>query len=82
MRLGRIGRWKRSGRKLRQRELTPEEQEEQEIKEEVFIETSGFSSREEYEAHQQELIRDIQACEWEAEQQEDREEAFRKGDLR
>ena len=54
-------------RKLKPRELTPEEQEEHDIKEEIFLEHSGYKSREDYERHQQEIIRDLQECEWEIE---------------
>jgi hypothetical protein len=65
-----------NNKRLKPRELTPEELEEKEIQEEVFLETHGMT-REEYEAQQRELIREIQHCEHLAENEEARREYYR-----
>jgi len=65
-------------RKPRPRELTPEEQEEREIQEEIELKMYGYSSMEEKRRHEQEMIDDLQRWEEEDERKKEQENYFRR----
>jgi len=54
-------------RRPKPRELTPEEREERAIRDEIELSLCGYSSMEEKQAHERQLIEDINCWEAEAE---------------